>query len=241
MNITHARLIEDWTADILKKYMRLTCMPLPLPVPLRDIAERLFGLRCDVENLRGRLKSASGVLVSDKRWVILNKNQPATRLRYTLAHELAHWLIDYEDFEQGDHGLEHISVLRCKDRHERERRAEHVASALLMPKDLVLSNVVRYTDIGDGELSAIAATFGVSQQAMRVRLEQLQDDLRRFRVPLLSAQQDSQTVALHHAPLSRAKSGPRAAMVRASYPVLDHALYPIGAKLTYKWATLSAR
>ena len=80
---TRARLIENWTEDSLKQYVQLTGKPLPLPVPIFDIVERLSGLRCDIESLCGKLEDASGVLIADKRWVILNKQQGARRLNFT--------------------------------------------------------------------------------------------------------------------------------------------------------------
>lgn len=211
-------LIEDWTEDILKQYMRLTGEPLPLPVPLFEIAERLFGLRCDVEGLRGRLEGASGVFISDKRWVILNKRQTSTRLRFTLARELAPWLIDHEEFEQGNHGLEHISGLQTNHENLRERRANHVASALLMPRAVILAEASRRTDIGTAELSAMAFAFGVSQPAMQIRLHQFEDELCRLGISLLSLGQGEQEISASHSRSETSdESQPRAAMVRVDY------------------------
>jgi rfaE bifunctional protein nucleotidyltransferase chain/domain len=219
-------MIEHWTANILQRYERLTGCSLPLPVPILDIAERLFALRCDVENLRGKLEHASGALIADKRWVILNKRQSLSRRSFTLAHELAHWLIDHEEFEQGEHGLEHISGSRCKEESLREIRANQVAAALLMPKHMILTEASRYAGIGDAEMAELAFTFGVSQEAMRIRLSQLREDLPHPRSLLLfSERRRRETFASSYHPNSSSTLRPKAAMVKVYYAVLDHALY----------------
>lgn len=219
-------LIEHWTANILRRYEQLTGCSLPLPVPIFDIAERLFALRCDVETLRGKLDGASGVLIADKRWVILNKAQSPGRLSFTLAHELAHWLIDHEEFEEGDHGLEHISGLRCKDKYIRERRANRVAGALLMPRHMILTKASQCGSINEAEVSELAAVFGVSRQAMRIHLERLRDDLRHRGISLLFLEQGHQeTVVFHQRSENSDTPRPKAAMVKVYYAVLDHALY----------------
>jgi Zn-dependent peptidase ImmA (M78 family) len=96
------------------------------------------------------------------RWVIvLNGAEPLVRQRYSLAHELKHVL---------DQPL--ASVLYPASRGQTsEERAEQVAdwfaASLLMPRAWVKRAWARE---GIQDLRTLAHRFGVSQQAMRVRL-----------------------------------------------------------------------
>lgn len=98
------------------------------------------------------------------RWLILlNKDEPAVRRRFSLMHEFKHIL---------DHGL----AERCypdtpwQTSEERtERVAEYFAASLLMPKRLVKRRFFQ----GLRDPAELAAEFGVSPVAMRRRLEEL--------------------------------------------------------------------
>lgn len=225
-NVTHARLIEEWTDDILRQYEQLTGRLLGLPVPVLDIAERLFALRCDIEDLRGKLWGASGILIADKRWILLNRRQGSGRCNFTLAHELAHWLIDCQEVGQKRHGLEYITGLRCKNPAERERRANRVASALLMPQWAILKEAGQHECLTEHQVSEMAAKFGVSYSAMQIRLEELCDDLRQAGISLVFTQRavvEAPSMGRRHK--TDGESKPKAAMIKVRYDVLDHSLY----------------
>jgi hypothetical protein len=98
------------------------------------------------------------------RWlVLLDRTEPAVRRRFSLAHEFKHIL---------DHGLAERCYpttpwMNTEDR--AERVAEYFGACLLMPRRIVKRRFFQgLTDAGD-----LAAEFGVSQQAMRRRLEDL--------------------------------------------------------------------
>jgi Zn-dependent peptidase ImmA (M78 family) len=98
------------------------------------------------------------------RWLILlNKQEPAVRRRFSLMHEFKHIL---------DHGL----AERCypdtpwQTHDERaERVADYFAASLLMPKRIVKRRFFE----GLQDPADLAAEFGVSPIAMRRRLEAL--------------------------------------------------------------------
>jgi Zn-dependent peptidase ImmA (M78 family) len=98
------------------------------------------------------------------RWlVLLNKDEPAVRRRFSLMHEFKHIL---------DHGL----AERCypdtawqTSQERAERVAEYFAASLLMPKRIVKGRFFQ----GMRDPSDLAAEFGVSPAAMRRRLEEL--------------------------------------------------------------------
>lgn len=102
--------------------------------------------------------------------VRLAEQENQGRYRFTLAHELAHWLIHRELY------ISQKSEAAFSDgaNDAIEKQADYLASAILMP----LASVKRYyyTLMGKGystsDLINIMAThFGVSKQAMQIRLQ----------------------------------------------------------------------
>jgi predicted transcriptional regulator len=101
---------------------------------------------------------------SHGRWhIVLNGAEPATRQRFSLAHELKH-IIDHPFVDQ---------IYANLPEHERgtltERVCDSFAGCLLMPKPWV----ERAWHNGNQHLGDLATTFGVSHAAMQVRLRQL--------------------------------------------------------------------
>lgn len=90
-------------------------------------------------------------------WIIvLNEEQSPARQRFTLFHEFKHIL---------DHGAS--GRLYTSD-WEAERAADYFAGCLLMPKPALKQVFCNLTQ----DISRLAAHFGASQQAVRVRLQQ---------------------------------------------------------------------
>jgi IrrE N-terminal-like domain len=59
-----------------------------LPVPVVSIAEDLLGLAVEVqEDL-----SVSGMLLPSERRIVVRADEPEPRRRFTIAHELGHWI-----------------------------------------------------------------------------------------------------------------------------------------------------
>lgn len=63
------------------------------PIPIRNIIE---AWALTIEEAQGP-DNYDGELVPEKRLVKLNTNKPKTRQRYTLAHELGHWVLFHKD------------------------------------------------------------------------------------------------------------------------------------------------
>ena len=177
LSVTRVRLIEDWAQEILLHYQEYTGNLTPLPIPIFDIAERFLGLRCDVETFRGKFSNASALLISQINIAIININEHPHRQAFNLAHEIAHLLID-----NGIASLElplfkEISSWKSKDPYVRERMADYFASAILIPKNILLDIVSPLKQISLSELYKLAKIFGVSRQTMRIRIEDLRIDI----------------------------------------------------------------
>lgn len=92
------------------------------------------------------------------------------RHRFTAAHELAHWLIHQELYSgTGDAAAMLKSLSKSSEADRRiELQADMLASALLLP----ISQVKKafYRTSGRRPSTRLAAQFGVSNQAMEIRL-----------------------------------------------------------------------
>ena len=134
-----------------------------LPVPVESIAEDMLGLSIRESYELG----CSGMLIPAAReiWVNAAEHERHGRPRFTLAHEVGHWIC---------HWLEGRTQrpLYCRreevgpgEGRDLEREANVFAAELLMPEPAVRAEFARRPDL--------AARFAVSPQAMAWRLYNL--------------------------------------------------------------------
>lgn len=166
------------------------------PVDLAQIAEHLK-VQIHQEPLEDQV---SGVLMvqGEDRHILVNATHHPNRQRFTVGHEIGHLVLH----DSGGDRLFVDTQLRVYQRvgepsspaysdassgttPQMEREANIFAAALLMPATLV-----RYAahgrDLWDEQgVAALSSAFGVSEQAMSIRLQQL-DVLR----TVMSSQQD---------------------------------------------------
>jgi hypothetical protein len=141
-----------------------------VPVPVESIAEDLLGLRIEE---RWGLGDTSGLLVPADRLIVLNaaeqaagRNEaPLRRFRFTIAHELGHWICHANQSpDAAPVYCREADLTRDADR-ALEREANVFAAELLMPEA-----VVRATWDGEPDVALCAARFDVSPTAMQWRL-----------------------------------------------------------------------
>ena len=125
-------------------------------MPVESIAEDLLGLEVEQMEL-----DVSGMLFPTERLIVVNGGEPETRRRFTIAHELGHWVCQCLEG--------HTEPLYCRaedvggrpEAKALEREANVFAAELLMPQEAVQSQAGE-PDIED--------RFGVSGEAMAWRL-----------------------------------------------------------------------
>lgn len=128
-------------------------------IPLYNMEKRKYEL---VYMERGTIIIDAGLLNSS----------PDGRFRFTCAHELAHWLIHQELYcGTGNTAAMQENIAKSSDSDKYiERQADILASALLMP----INQVKRcfYHTAESNKAEALAKQFGVSKQAMEIRLKE---------------------------------------------------------------------
>jgi hypothetical protein len=173
-------------AEVLRKHAAKTGKPIELPVPIEHIVELTYGLNIEWGDIEEPLDhKILGALAPSTRTIVMNeKHLPMFERwvgpeRFTLAHELAHWVYDAENPDQGALGLGDALEVFCRrddtstlDRTTqlRETNANALAAHLLLPDELVLAHDV---DELLANFRATAHAWGVSQQTLRIKLERL--------------------------------------------------------------------
>jgi Zn-dependent peptidase ImmA (M78 family) len=92
--------------------------------------------------------------------IFVNKEHPATRKRFTIAHEIAHYVL-HED-QIGD-GVFDDALYRSGLSNKTEQQANGLAADILMPWIQLNKHI-------DKSLPELAAMFNVSEEAMKHRL-----------------------------------------------------------------------
>ena len=111
-------------------------------------------------DISGKLKMEDGV------WVMtVNSQHPVVRQRYTLGHELGHYL----NHRGSKKSLEDSVFFRSSQKSSMEYMADQFAARLLMPE----SDINTLLKSGVKTVKEMASEFDVSLEAMKYRLEQL--------------------------------------------------------------------
>jgi predicted transcriptional regulator len=95
--------------------------------------------------------------------IFVNKDHPEVRRRFTIAHEIAHYIL--HERKIGD-GIFDDAMYRSGLPHREEVQANSLAADILMPRFLVQEMQKQYGD----DVDALAKLFNVSSQAMSIRL-----------------------------------------------------------------------
>lgn len=144
------------------------------PVDVIDIAEK-SGAAVIEKPLEDTVSGF--LLVKNKQAVIVfNANHHSNRQRFTIAHELGHYLLHKEKaffldsqmtFYRDQHSSEGI--------YWHEIEANTFAAALLMPNDLLESYLrnQQFDLYNPLDVTSLSSKFGVSEQALTIRLVSL--------------------------------------------------------------------
>lgn len=206
----------------------------PSIIPVEDIMEKVYGLTLEFQYIRnnGRIlgetifenakvpiyereNNKGYKLISVKAGTViidaslLHEKSSSGRLRFTCAHELAHWVIDKNYFMQlgetanlsssamgvefADEFLDYDALQRlteCSKSNSKktnttrairssdtdaaiERQANRMASRILMPKCTLKPAFYSACNNVANVVAHLAMIYGVSKQAMQIRLEEL--------------------------------------------------------------------
>jgi Zn-dependent peptidase ImmA (M78 family) len=142
------------------------------PTDLMGLARDL-GLRinyADLDSVAGMIE-----MVRSERgpefMITINKTDNGNRQRFTLAHEIAHFIKHRKQLEGGD--IIDNAMYRSLLPEPMEWEANRYAAQLLMP----LSAMKKLWNEGLRDPAVIATRLGVSEQAAKIRIDQLRGSL----------------------------------------------------------------
>ncbi|MEO9474604.1 MAG: ImmA/IrrE family metallo-endopeptidase [Cyclobacteriaceae bacterium] len=162
--------IKQITEKLLK-----SCKILTAPVSLEELTNKL-SLKLKPSMLDD---DTSGMLIvkNGKAIIAFNHDHVDGRKRFTIAHEIGHFLLHYNNDGSEDLFLDKYKstsvYLRSNESNREETEANVFAANLLMPEFLLKEESAKYDEIGEKEIEDLANKFKVSSIAMTYRLQNL--------------------------------------------------------------------
>lgn len=160
-------VVENKVQQILEK-LNIKSSPVPIEEILRKFNIRI-GEASSKEYSGLLIRKESGALIG------LNCDEPYSRRRFTMAHELGHFLFDLSSDAFVDR-IEHRDAKNVLNKDAKEIRADMFAAALLMPREFLKNDFTKIRQQGvflQEHLELLADKYAVSKQAMKYRLANL--------------------------------------------------------------------
>jgi len=171
-------------AKVIRRHAAAAAWTPSFPVPIEMIIEHTYGLRIetrDIDEPSGT--KILGALYQEEHVIALNERhvpffeEVIGPYEFTLAHELGHWLYDADPgqgsllgasderfcYHRESPGLDETTRIR-------EMNANKLGAAILMPADLVQAID---PEVLIGRVRSYARDWGVSVQALEIRLDEL--------------------------------------------------------------------
>jgi predicted transcriptional regulator len=160
LRFIEAQQIAEWQAALLRRQLDVTTPALPTPA--------LLNLPFLKVTSQPKLPRSALLTQTELGWIaVVSSDEPNTRQRFSLAHELKH-LID--DPAAATHEQAHIVASNAGL--ASERICDYFAACLLMPKVLIRRDWFS----GLQAVGSLAKRYQVSPRAMERRLAQLGPD-----------------------------------------------------------------
>ena len=156
----------------LLEALEVQAPPVPVAKLARNCGARIVRVSGNEDDIDGFLYQEEGDLV-----IGVNRDQATVRKRFTIAHELGHLLLHKHSRVHVDRGfrVRLRSGLSGEGTDRDEMEANRFAAELLMPIEFLQADLEeREFDLADdGQLRALAKRYGVSTQALAIRLSGL--------------------------------------------------------------------
>lgn len=165
MTSRELRQVNPEHKEILDRYLS------EYPVKLGTLALELGVAGIKVSSMR--IGVSGQIRRDDGRYVIrVNRNEARQRQRFTIAHELAHYLLHRHIIDSSPDGIMDNVLYRSGAPERIEYEANRLAADLVMPMDLIekkLNEDFRGV-VTEATIESLAASFEVSKAAMEIRL-----------------------------------------------------------------------
>ena len=137
-----------------------------IPIDLQKICEELGFQYVEIATFPPGL-SALCVEQEGVKYAVVNKGHHSPRKRFSLAHELGHWIFGHtRSFPQSEVTIDHPPNPEDVKRNNKEEEAEanEFAGELLVPLSLLKESLKKTQDIAQ-----LASMYDVSKEVMTIR------------------------------------------------------------------------
>ncbi|MDQ1284218.1 MAG: hypothetical protein QG620_566 [Patescibacteria group bacterium] len=151
---------------------------ITLPIPIEDIAQK-NGIQIkyeefESEDISGALKGKSK---EGNPVIIVNKKHSSERQRFTIAHELGHYILHSKNALFIDRGafIFHRDDSSSQGVNKQEIEANQFAAEILMPVNSLKKDYFENSKLINGDdpsrlIEKLAEKYQVSQQSMAIRI-----------------------------------------------------------------------
>lgn len=143
------------------------------PVKLGQIAKDL-GILVKVTNMPAGI-SGQISREGDHYMIRVNRNEARERQRFTISHELAHYLLHRPVIDSSPDGITDNVLYRSGKPEQIEFEANRLAAEIIIPSDVVERELKQQFGglVTEATIEALASKFEVSKAAMEIKLSNL--------------------------------------------------------------------
>lgn len=138
------------------------------PIDVYEIAKN-EGLEIEIKDFGDKFNNISGYIKPETRTIFVNSRDPENRRKFTIAHELGHWILHRDKLESEPEKyaiLYRIPLGRTQD-DPVEQEANCFAANLLVPEEMLVARRDEKTE------EELATEFHVSRDVIGYRISNL--------------------------------------------------------------------
>ncbi|MFN3169720.1 MAG: ImmA/IrrE family metallo-endopeptidase [Hyphomicrobiales bacterium] len=150
---------------VLEKY--LSTYPVKLGGLARELGVGGIRVSSMQTGVSGQITKENG-----DYFIRVNRNEARERQRFTIAHELAHFLLHKDVIDSSPDGITDNVLYRSGAPESIEYEANRLAADLIMPMNLIEKKLREEFGgvVTEATIESLAASFQVSKAAMEIRL-----------------------------------------------------------------------
>lgn len=175
------KTIERKANELLSSFYAGGVDNIKLPIAIDKILEIHLDINVEWSSEFKDDKILAGLIPAEKKVVlneVLQKDGNKGRENFTKAHEIGHWILHVDQSATNAEILPGYSmpfekICRSDDRDWDEKNADKFAGYLLMPEKIVNMHMKGMNIADWNDIRELAERFGVSNEAMKIRLESL--------------------------------------------------------------------
>ncbi len=167
-------MINNSIENITSKIINDLGISTPRGINIEKIAKHL-NVDVKAEDLDSDI-SGLFVIKNNKPYIRYNKSESINRKRFTIAHELGHYVLHRDSkplFVDKNEKIMYRNLDSSTGEIRKEREANAFAASLLMPKVFIQTTINSAPKNTNDIVSYLADKFKVSEQAMNFRLANL--------------------------------------------------------------------